>query len=1154
MVKKVLSALCTIVLAANLIVVPIASAAIGDKAIVDFSGGSPKLTNVSKIMISEEQGADYVTRAGRKALRMLPAKKGEFVRLDLDDNVFPKEPKGKATTVTVDYFDEGSGYFTLRYDSVTNNVMGIMEDHADLVYMTDSKTWKSYTFYMDDAAYGGTWQDTDINIALYSLVGEKKSTGDILIGRIEVEKCFPKDPVSKNLVSASYGNILGGNDEMIAWNLENVTDLELDMKLEWIVYDEFGNKRQRETFEKVFAPNESISHEWTPAVTEFGIYKITEKSTVSYLENGEKKEVVSTGVHDFSIVNKFVEGEPKNDKMIVCSHIATQGYDKNAISTAASEAGFGRIRDELRWSGVETKRGIIDLSGKFEFPYTIEEKEMKLHFLAAFANPNYESCLDEKGNYSEGRIPSTKEDLDAFVNYVLTVLDKYHDQIDSIEIWNEPNNAGFNGGLDGATQMSTYTNLAKACYPAIKAKYPEMKVTIFGMAGADIPKVTEAMELGIYDYCDSVSVHPYQWNGKFSQNQYINELTELRNVMAKYGNGNVKEVWLTEMGFTSGNNCRAGVGAVEQAIYTIQSYVIGVGDGLIDRYYYYNLTNTGLDIGSQEQNFGLVSTYVTRKTEIEDIEEAPDFTAPNTARSAKRSYVAVAELNKLLGQAEIEKKPELGEGFKAYQFLKKDGKRVNVIWSDKTNSENITFKINGNAEILDMYGNVIGETNSEKNTFTLTMDKRPIYIEGNYSEIAVTDSEVVCQNTEMTIANGDSFDIDFTDIKGRNLKVETETTDSFVITDKSENLVNGSGRISLVTAEDAKVGKEKVKVKFYDSDVLVGDTDVYVEIINPVKLNISENRNTNSLDRYFANVTITNMSEISTYNGDCRITEPEEVTKSSGTAHFTSLKPGESITIPLSMPRAVAKKYYDVKIETNLNNGKSVSIDKSIRLESQKSRLMNGNLVLMEKVKNQPAIDGVLSDGEWTQPPVEVSTADKYFKIYDDWKGPEDLSFKAWTAWDEDYFYLAVEAEDDAFSQEYTSDGLWQGDSVQFGIRDGEPDHLASQKYNEYGMALLKDGPALYRFSVFDDYLGVGDVEDVEIAIKREGTKTCYELKIPWTEVVGPNFKPIAGSSVAFSVIMNDNDGKDRKGYIMYTDGIGTAKNAELFKCFDFAE
>lgn len=1145
MIKKIVSALFVFVFAVNLLVAPTASAEIGDKAIVDFSKGTPEYTNIKQMNFGEvDNSFDYIKRAGRNALRMIKANRCYFMKLDLDDAVFPEEPDGVATTVTVDYFDEGNGYFTLRYDSVQNNVNGIMEDHTDIVKMTDSKTWKSYTFYVNDAAYRGTWQNTDFNIALYSIVGESVSSSDIIIGKVEIEKCFPRKPISRALTSASTGNIFGGDEEKkLVWNFENVTDLKLDMKYNWAVYDEYGNQIQKESFERSFEPGEKFDYEWVVNAKNFGIYKVSEESIVEYEQGGEKKTSKSLGVHDFSIVNKFKESEAKNNKMIACTHIVLQGCDKYKTTEIAAEAGFSRLRDELRWADVEKKRGVYDFPGDMDYPYVIEDRKMKLHYIAAFSNKLYGSGSG---------IPSTTEEIDAFVKYMMAVLDKYHDQIDSVEIWNEPNHSSFNGGVDAATAMGPYTALTKACYPAIKAKYPDIQVVIFGMAGSDIPNVTMCMELGIYDYCDAVSVHPYQWNGRFSQDTYISDLQKLRDVMVKYGNGNVKEVWLTEMGFTSGNACPAGVSPEKQAIYLIQSYVIGVGQQLIDRYYLYNLQNKGTQIGAQESNFGLVGHKTNGTQTIESIDEAPDFTAPNTAWSAKRSYVAVTEMNKLLADAEIETRPDIGEKRQAYQFTKKNGERLNVIWSDKQEAENVTFRVDGKANVLDMYGNVLGSM--ENSSFTVTLGDRPIYIEGNYSRCTVSDTEITCSDSNIIVANGDHFNLKFTDAKKRDLRVEAKIPGALVITDKDDKLSGGNGEIKLVTSDSTKVGKQEINVDFYDGDNLVGSTKIYVDIIEPITLTVSENRNQKSLDRYTANVTIKNMSEVSSYSGSCKITEPQEISDNSNTAHFSALRPGESIVVPLTMPRAVEKKYYDVSILAELDNGQSVRAEKSIRLESQRVRLMNGNLVLMPRIKTAPTIDGVISEGEWIGRPLDVSSEDKYYNLGEAWNGPEDSSFKAWTAWDDDYFYLAVESEDDVFCQDNVPGSMWQGDSIQFGIAEGEPDHLKSAKFNEYGIALLKDGPSLYRFSSLTDFFPGGEVSNVELKIKREGTKTCYEMKLPWSETVDRNFKPTEGSSVSFSLIMNDNDGPMRKGYMMYTDGIGTTKSAALFKCFDFAE
>ncbi|MBI4313413.1 MAG: hypothetical protein HY594_01210, partial [Candidatus Omnitrophica bacterium] len=47
------------------------------------------------------------------------------------------------------------------------------------------------------------------------------------------------------------------------------------------------------------------------------------------------------------------------------------------------------------------------------------------------------------------------------------------------------------------------------------------------------------------------------------------------------------------------------------------------------------------------------------------------------------------------------------------------------------------------------------------------------------------------------------------------------------------------------------------------------------------------------------------------------------------------------------------------------------------------------------------------------------------------WKGPQDLSYKMWSQWDEDAIYLAFELADDAVVQERAKGDMWEGDHVE---------------------------------------------------------------------------------------------------------------------------
>ena len=156
--------------------------------------------------------------------------------------------------------------------------------------------------------------------------------------------------------------------------------------------------------------------------------------------------------------------------------------------------------------------------------------------------------------------------------------------------------------------------------------------------------------------------------------------------------------------------------------------------------------------------------------------------------------------------------------------------------------------------------------------------------------------------------------------------------------------------------------------------------------------------------------------------------------------------------------------------------------------------------------------------------------------------------------WDEDKLYLFASITDDIFSNPNETSRLWAGDSIQFGVYNPEYAHIAQGEglsdFNEIGIALLKDGPKVYKFK--DQYKAqdkIGEVTDCEVAVVRdETTKTTnYEFAIPWGSLFGKQMTYKAGDRIGYSVLYNDDDGAGRRGWIEYASGIGLTKNTKFF-------
>ena len=90
----------------------------------------------------------------------------------------------------------------------------------------------------------------------------------------------------------------------------------------------------------------------------------------------------------------------------------------------------------------------------------------------------------------------------------------------------------------------------------------------------------------------------------------------------------------------------------------------------------------------------------------------------------------------------------------------------------------------------------------------------------------------------------------------------------------------------------------------------------------------------------------------------------------------------------------------------------------------------------------------------------------------------------------------------------------------------------------------------MYRWMSEDEVKPAGPVENYKLAINRDNMEqtTVYEIALPWTEILPEKFSELdLNRSLGFSMLVNDNDGKGRRGWIEYASGIGEGKNTALF-------
>jgi acetyl esterase/lipase len=238
----------------------------------------------------------------------------------------------------------------------------------------------------------------------------------------------------------------------------------------------------------------------------------------------------------------------------------------------------------------------------------------------------------------------------------------------------------------------------------------------------------------------------------------------------------------------------------------------------------------------------------------------------------------------------------------------------------------------------------------------------------------------------------------------------------------------------------------------------------------------------------------------------------------------------------------------------NLEPGKSIRLDIPELARGQRTfKALNNegillqstadtfNALLLPKLREPIQIDGKLS--KWSdQTRFEVKDVQ-----ISDWQGDQDISATGFLSWDTDNLYLALEVIDDKHVQSLSGDAIWSGDSIQIGIGIANSDGTVPSEYHELGVARGDTGALLkWRWQAPSGF-NLGDAVDLQFAIDRVDSKTNYEIAIPWHELSHDIAQVKQGMKLKFSLLINDNDGEGRRGWLEYNSGIGTFKDVNAF-------
>ena len=1071
-----------------------------------------------------------VEKEKTKVVQLRSGGGANYVQLNCADSLFKPSNPPKSVAVTVRYFDEYAGaYFTIDHTTSRANRVA-----AEKVTMLGDNQFKEHTFYFDECYFKNDNAGADLLIACWtSSYGGSK--GPVYIEWVEVKESFPQKPVIAEYSTGSLGNTFDYDEEKILTatlkNLTQSTELTVDGKYEILSYD----KRLLEDGiidKTVIAPqkNGELNIQLHNA-DECSKYFIRTTLNYSGEYNGERisGSVAGEDIH-FAVANKRKASEKPNPMMRtqIQFQFNNREPDMTELYKMASDAGFSGIREYSMWNKNSAKAPYTEYVFKPAFDLT-RELDMTQNMAVAMGHPSYGG---------ETHIPVTDEEIKAIADYAGWFVKTYGDKLEYYEVWNEPNvYGGFN--KDYATPQQ-YTELTKAIYKQVKTAKPDIKVTACSTATLHDAFIDACIEAGILDYCDAVSVHPYDWDtnledtgkDRLRNDVYRERAAKLRKKLDDAGHPEIEISW-TELGVRSG---ALWASELAQASYLTQLMAMIQGDNVADNIYQFNFVNPGLDndLRTGESHWGLLY-------------DKSETTGPY---AAKLSYLAMAGYNKLLGDAAVSGKI-VKDKTSVYKFTRSsDGKDVIVLWSDNS-YDNVGLNLGTNeVEVYDMYSNKTGDLRSKDGRYSFTTTFEPMYIVGNFAAFEECAPAVTIDNARAFAAPSDRAVFTIRDAQGRNLKIDAEARDNIEIV-RNDGMDCGSAEITVATAEDT-ADENTLRIKMYDGDDLIFITRVHVVRTKPMELVGKIERVNATSSQTEAHISITNTASQNTFSG--KVTA--DFTAYGGrveTRYFENVKPKETVTVKLNVPQSYVQRTFNFNADVELDYGYKTTV--AVRCTGLTAGFAD----------KKPPISGKLDYTVWQGGDFYAADRKMDVKYKDDWSGKEDCSVLGKLKWDEENLYLLAVVTDNVFFQDKSGADMWSGDGIQFAISTAEDRKLSSGgSFTEFGLSKTPDGVQLFRFESLSSAEKAMQaeistqleknvlVDNCECSVEKQDGKYVYRARIPWSEIL-PGVTKIKDRELGFSMLVNDNDGAGR-GWLQFSDGIGQTKSANLYSMLNLSE
>jgi hypothetical protein len=242
--------------------------------------------------------------------------------------------------------------------------------------------------------------------------------------------------------------------------------------------------------------------------------------------------------------------------------------DQGRVTRVTKEAGFGWVKQQVRWADVERTKGQPDWS---------QLDQMVDYSLKAPLNIMFSVVSAPAWSRADGKTDGPPDNSADYATFLTQLATRYQGQVRAYEIWNEQNFSREWGG--GQINAGAYVELLKVAHDAIKAADPNALIVSGALTPTGFTDPNVAIDDALFfeqmyqyqngvfkQYADVIGAHAGGFNnppeadpnapasGPFRGHPsfYFRRVEQLRAVMEKYGDGS-KRMWLTEFGWSTAN-------------------------------------------------------------------------------------------------------------------------------------------------------------------------------------------------------------------------------------------------------------------------------------------------------------------------------------------------------------------------------------------------------------------------------------------------------------------------------------------------------------------------------------------------------------------------------------------------------------------------